>query len=103
MLSFSYKITPMTPSTFISKYNDGTLGTFDSLVTWGALEHRGLGRYGDGVHPWSDLVAMARAWCVLKEGARALVAVPASKWDTVRFNLHRWVAYMDRPHIHIPP
>ena len=27
-----------------------------------------LYRYGDQLNPWGDLIAMARAWCLLKPG-----------------------------------
>ena len=30
-------------------------------------------RYGDSLNPWGDLIAMARAWCVLKPGGKALI------------------------------
>ena len=32
-----------------------------------------LSRYGDNLNPWGDLIAMARAWCVLKPGTKALI------------------------------
>ena len=33
---------------------------FDGVVTYSSLEHSGLGRYGDELNPWGDLVSMAR-------------------------------------------
>ena len=48
-----------------------------------------FGRYGDELNPWGDLVAMARAWCVLAPGARALVGVPGSGKDLICMNAHR--------------
>ena len=33
---------------------------YDAMVTFSSLEHSGLGRYGDGLNPWGDLIAMAR-------------------------------------------
>ena len=41
------------------------------------MEHSGLGRYGDSLNPWGDLITMAQAWCLLKPGARALVGLPS--------------------------
>ena len=35
---------------------------FDVTVTFSSLEHSGLGRYGDPLNPWGDLIASARAW-----------------------------------------
>ena len=45
-------------------------------------------RYGDQLNPWGDIIAMARAWCQLKPGARALVGVPTAK-DAICFNAAR--------------
>ena len=45
-------------------------------------------RYGDHLNPWGDIITMARAWCVLKPSARALVGLPAGK-DEICFNSHR--------------
>ena len=50
---------------------------FDAMVTYSSLEHSGLGRYGDSLNPWGDLITMAQAWCLLKPGARALVGLPS--------------------------
>ncbi len=54
----------------------GTLPKFDAMVSFSSLEHAGLGAYGEALNPWADLITMARAWCVLKPKARALVGVP---------------------------
>ena len=35
---------------------------FDVIVSHSSLEHSGLGRYGDPLNPWGDLIASARAW-----------------------------------------
>ena len=45
-------------------------------------------RYGDMLNPWGDLITMARAWCLVKPGGKALVGVPSGP-DTVIFNSHR--------------
>jgi len=62
---------------------------FDGVITFSSLEHSGLGRYGDQLNPWGDLVTMARAWCVVAPGGRALVGVPAAASDVVCMNAHR--------------
>ena len=62
---------------------------FDAMVTFSSLEHSGLGRYGDQLNPWGDLIAMARAWCVMRPGGRAIVGIPVTSDDTVCFNAHR--------------
>ncbi len=35
----------------------GKLEKFDTVVSFSSIEHSGLGRYGDGLNPWADLVA----------------------------------------------
>lgn len=45
-------------------------------------------RYGDHLNPWGDIIAMGRAWCLLKPGAIALVGLPTGK-DEICFNSHR--------------
>ena len=38
------------------------------MVTFSSIEHSGLGRYGDSLNPWGDLITMAQSWCLLKPG-----------------------------------
>lgn len=59
---------------------------FDLALAVGSLEHSGLGRYGEALDPWADLVAMARIRCLLKPGGRAFVAVPTAKLDGIVYN-----------------
>ena len=79
----------MTPKEFTSKYRSGDLAPFDAVATYSSLEHSGLGRYGDGLNPWGDLITMARAWCVLKDQGLLMIAVPACKKDIIFFNSDR--------------
>ena len=57
------------------------------MVTFSSLEHSGLGRYGDSLNPWGDLITMAKAWCLTKAKpkGRALVGV-SSGLDVILFN-----------------
>ena len=49
-----------------------------------------LFRYGDTLNPWGDLIAMARAWCVVKPGKRALIGIPIGPGDDrIYFNSHK--------------
>ena len=61
--------------------DDSISFVFQKLITF-------LIRYGDHLNPWGDIITMARAWCVLKPSARALVGLPAGK-DEICFNSHR--------------
>ena len=38
-----------------------------------AIEHSGLGRYGEALNPWGDLITMAKAWCLTKQGGKFLI------------------------------
>ena len=37
---------------------------FDAVVSFSSIEHSGLGRYGDALNPWGDLIASAQAWYI---------------------------------------
>ena len=67
----------LTPKQFSEQFSAGTLPKFDAMVSFSSLEHSGLGRYGDGLNPWADLITMAKVWCALKPNGRALVGVPS--------------------------
>ena len=71
------------------RYLNGDLPPFDIFISYSSLEHGGLGRYGDNLNPWGDLIAMARAWCLLKPGSLALIGVPTGPIDKIVFNSHR--------------
>lgn len=79
----------MTPADFRHSYRTGTLGLFDSIVTFSSVEHSGLGRYGDALNPWGDVLEIARAHCVCKSGGSLVIAVPDEKEDALYFNAHR--------------
>ena len=59
---------------------------FDAVISYSSLEHSVLGRYGDPINPWADLITMSRAWCITKPRGRALIAVPTGP-DLVGSNL----------------
>lgn len=82
------KIHTMTPLDFRAQYINGTLGQFDTVVSFSSLEHSGLGRYGDALNPWGDLLAVARAWCVAKPGGALALGLPTGI-DYVSWNAHR--------------
>ncbi|CAG2209345.1 unnamed protein product [Mytilus edulis] len=56
------KVKTMIPDQFRKSYLNKTLGRFDAIVTFSSIEHSGLGRYGDGLNPWGDIIAIARAF-----------------------------------------
>jgi Caenorhabditis protein of unknown function, DUF268 len=81
----------LTPAAFRLAYQDGSLGWFDTVVSFSSMEHSGLGRYGDALNPWGDILGIARAWCVTKPGGQLFLGVPSSQTfeDSVEFNAHR--------------
>ena len=85
------KIKTMTPVQFRNSYMSDTLGPFDAIVTFSSVEHTGLGRYGDALNPWGDIIAIARAWCVTKQGGSLTIGVMYDyNNDCIRFNAGRW-------------
>ena len=62
------KINLITPEELRKSILKGDVPQFDGMVTFSSLEHSGLGRYGDPLNPWGDLITMAQAWCLLKPG-----------------------------------
>ena len=51
-----------------------------------------LGRYGDPLNPWADIIAVAQAWCATAKDAKLAVGVPtmvSRKADINAFNAHR--------------
>jgi hypothetical protein len=66
---------------------------FDGVVSFSSLEHAGLGRYGDLLNPWGDIIAVAKAWCVTKPGGFLLLGLMGNgvdrQKDTVTWNAAR--------------
>ena len=56
-------------------YLNRTLPQYELIVSVSSLEHPGLGRYGDSINPWSDIIAVARAWCASSDDAKFIQEV----------------------------
>ncbi|XP_076071802.1 uncharacterized protein LOC143043311 [Mytilus galloprovincialis] len=94
------KIKTMIPDQFRKSYLNKTLGRFDAIVTFSSIEHSGLGRYGDGLNPWGDIIAIARGWCVTKEGGSLIIGVQYSyERDHIKFNAGRWYGKIRYPYL----
>lgn len=61
---------------------------YDVILSFSSLEHSGLGRYGDALNPWGDILSLARVWCVTKPKGQLMLGLPVAK-DYIRFNAHR--------------
>lgn len=90
------KIETETPRSIREKYVNDELTLFDGIVTHSSVEHSGLGRYGDALNPWGDILAIARAWCIAKPKAFMWIAVPTGT-DRVFYNWHRIYGYIRWP------
>jgi len=66
----------MTPSSMSIAARTNKLPQFDVIVSFSSIEHSGLGRYGDAVNPYGDLITTARAWCLASPEARLVLGVP---------------------------
>mmetsp|Transcript_41727 Transcript_41727/g.49987 ORF Transcript_41727/g.49987 Transcript_41727/m.49987 type:complete len:391 (-) Transcript_41727:89-1261(-) len=78
----------ITPNQLRTEYMDGTLGKFDVVVSHSTIGHIGLGRFGDSLNPWGDILSLARAWCIAQPGAHLYLGLPTGK-DSVLFNAYR--------------
>ncbi len=78
-----------TPATFARAFLSGNLPEYDAAVTFSSIEHAGLGRFGDAINPWGDIMTVAKIRCVLKDNGLVLVGVPMDSKDIVNFNRHR--------------
>ncbi|XP_063401770.1 uncharacterized protein LOC134685994 [Mytilus trossulus] len=94
------KVKTIVPFDFRMRYLNDTLGTFDAIVTYSSIEHSGLGRYGDALNPWGDIIAIARAWCVTKTGGSLTIGVPYNhNHEELVFNAHRVYGKIRYPYL----
>ena len=66
-------ITIMSPQQLKLLYNEQKGPSFHAVVSFFSLEHSGLGRYGEALNPWGDLITMAKTWCLTKMGGKFLI------------------------------
>lgn len=83
------KLDSYTPDRFAADFRAGSLPQFDVAVSFSSLEHSGLGRYGDALNPYGDIVASLRIWCTVKPGGHLVVAVPSAPESGIFYNAHR--------------
>jgi hypothetical protein len=94
------KVKTLVPYEFRMRYLNNTLGRFDAVATFSSVEHSGLGRYGDALNPWGDIIAIARAWCVTKEGGSLTIGVMYNyDHEYIRFNADRWYGKIRYPYL----
>ena len=59
---------------------------YDLAISYSSLEHTGLGRYGDPLNFYGDLMEMARLACIVKPGGFLLLGIPVCT-DGMRYNV----------------
>ena len=92
------KVTTLKPSDLRDIVLNGKLEPFDGVATFSSIEHSGLGRYGDTLNPWGDIQAVAKAWCVTKEGGPMYIGVPGGA-EMIQWNAHRQYGPLRLPHL----
>lgn len=68
--------------------SESLVGYCDSLSCLHALEHFGLGRYGDPIDPHGDVAGLCNLAKILRSGGVFHLSVPVGK-ERVEFNAHR--------------
>jgi hypothetical protein len=69
--------------------DDGREGITDSISCLHAIEHFGLGRYGDPLDPQGHIKGFNNILRMLKVGGRLYISFPIGKANEVHFNAHR--------------
>ena len=83
------QIATMTPWELNERFLSGDLEPFQGAASFSSVEHSGLGRYGDLLNPWGDLIAVARVWCITTPSAPFLFGTMSGPHDSVEWNAHR--------------
>lgn len=73
-------------ATNLERFADDSIMSLSSLH---AIEHFGLGRYGDKIDPKACFTAMRSLQRVLSKNGKLYFSVPIGKTDGVYFNSHR--------------
>lgn len=74
---------------------DGTKSIADSISCLHAIEHFGLGRYGDPIDPDGHKHGFTNLLHMLKDGGTLYISFPIAKESSVCFNAHRVFNPMD--------
>lgn len=69
--------------------NNAIANSTDSLSCLHAIEHFGLGRYGDPVDPVGHIKGFNNMLAMVKPGGRFYISFPISKRKEIHFNAHR--------------
>jgi hypothetical protein len=78
-----------TPEQFTRALLDGSFKKCDAAVSFSSFEHDGLGRYGDPLDPFGDIMAVRQVSCALAPGGIFYLGVPTNVQDSLWWNAHR--------------
>eukprot|EP00470_Lotharella_oceanica_P001219 CAMPEP_0170167626 /NCGR_PEP_ID=MMETSP0040_2-20121228/983_1 /TAXON_ID=641309 /ORGANISM="Lotharella oceanica, Strain CCMP622" /LENGTH=248 /DNA_ID=CAMNT_0010405715 /DNA_START=231 /DNA_END=974 /DNA_ORIENTATION=+ len=67
---------------------DESFPLYDAVVTFSSIEHDGLGRYGDPMHPFADIERMQGIRSLVRSDGLIFLAVPIGR-DSLVWNAHR--------------
>ncbi len=87
----------LTPSQLNEQVRQDKVEQFDIAVSFSSIEHSGLGRYGDRLNPWGDIIAMAKVGCLVKHEGTMLIGLPSDRIDSIYYNAHRTYGLMRWP------
>ncbi len=73
-------------ATKLEQFNDNSI---ESLSSFHAIEHFGLGRYGDRIDPDAYKKVIENIQRVVCSGGKAYIGVPVGSEDKLMFNAHR--------------
>eukprot|EP00995_Heteronema_vittatum_P010959 NODE_651_length_1242_cov_327.612741_g472_i0.p1 GENE.NODE_651_length_1242_cov_327.612741_g472_i0~~NODE_651_length_1242_cov_327.612741_g472_i0.p1 ORF type:complete len:336 (-),score=71.67 NODE_651_length_1242_cov_327.612741_g472_i0:164-1171(-) len=100
IISTHPRLDAMQPAEFNGRFLNGTLPVFDASGSFSSLEHPGLGRYGDLLNPYADLMSVAKVWCAVRKGGKFLLGVPFRKrLDRIWWNANRVYGPIRLPHL----
>jgi SAM-dependent methyltransferase len=85
----SIKNIKFTQQDFMAPLKDHMIESCDSLSCLHALEHFGLGRYGDPVNYNGHIIGMENLYKMLKSGGKLYFSVPIGLPQRIEFHAHR--------------
>ena len=92
------KVSTLSHTQFKQSYLAGKLPQFDAFFDFQFFNRIGLGRFGEGLNPWSDRINMGRAYCLSKPGARGLIYEPSGV-DAIIYNQGRIYGPLQMSHL----
>lgn len=74
------------------KLDKSFIGKYESVSCLHAIEHMGLGRYGDPVNAWGHYLALHNLTQLLKVKGKLYLSHPTGKKSRIEYNAHRVIS-----------